>query len=317
MMDAYRYDYGEAHYLLSFMPSLTWSSTPSLTGSVLLLVLVSIWTTLKFNIPWVTWQACCPFCFISMQTWISIADNSEYTDRRFSEATGSTVPRVPYPSLRKSANSSTSRTCQDPTTTHNHTLCCSWSCIAEWYHHLTPFFSTLEGVRTQSLDSTEDCLAVHPRKRMLSRYRVVIQNALHSSMIRPKPPRDQHCYFSSFTWSGPRALNDILKKELLIGKSREEISDIWLKYHQEKVRLKPKRTRHHWFTFRLSRGPGVCRIKFMEQHSRVKKDSKFCKEPRNLHFSSNQYFETMDTLSSFLNSNRNIIFSWPTLKTTK
>jgi hypothetical protein len=42
-------------------------------------------------------------------------------------------------------------------------------------------------------------------------------------------------HFSSTSWSGPRSLDDIVKKELLVGKSSEEVADIWLKYHEEKV----------------------------------------------------------------------------------
>ena len=44
--------------------------------------------------------------------------------------------------------------------------------------------------------------------------------------------------FSSFSWSGPRELDDIVKKELLVDKSNKEVSEIWLKYHEEKVRLR-------------------------------------------------------------------------------
>ena len=40
---------------------------------------------------------------------------------------------------------------------------------------------------------------------------------------------------STFSWTGPRSLNEIIKKELLIGKSAEEVSSIWKEYHDEKV----------------------------------------------------------------------------------
>merc|ERR1740124_905648 len=40
--------------------------------------------------------------------------------------------------------------------------------------------------------------------------------------------------FSSFCWTGPRSLNEILKKELLVGKTSNEISNIWKQYHDEK-----------------------------------------------------------------------------------
>jgi len=39
---------------------------------------------------------------------------------------------------------------------------------------------------------------------------------------------------STFSWTGPRALNDIIKKELLVGKSAEELSSIWKHYHDDK-----------------------------------------------------------------------------------
>lgn len=80
---------------------------------------------------------------------------------------------------------------------------------------------------------------------MLSSFRVVIQNAAAAPCSIRQPLPIKRCYFSSFSWSGPRALNDILKKELLIGKSREEISDIWLKYHQEKVRFETQKDTLH------------------------------------------------------------------------
>jgi len=40
--------------------------------------------------------------------------------------------------------------------------------------------------------------------------------------------------FSTFTFTGPRNLNDIVKKELLENKSSSEIADIWYTYHETK-----------------------------------------------------------------------------------
>jgi hypothetical protein len=39
----------------------------------------------------------------------------------------------------------------------------------------------------------------------------------------------------SFVFAGPRDLNTILKKELVEGKSRAEVADLWYSYHENKV----------------------------------------------------------------------------------
>jgi len=53
-----------------------------------------------------------------------------------------------------------------------------------------------------------------------------------SSLLRQQRPTKK-LSFSSFSWTGPRSLNEILKKELLVGKTRDEISDIWKQFHEE------------------------------------------------------------------------------------
>lgn len=40
---------------------------------------------------------------------------------------------------------------------------------------------------------------------------------------------------SSFTFAGPRNLDDIVKKELLENKTSDEIADIWYTYHETKA----------------------------------------------------------------------------------
>ena len=40
----------------------------------------------------------------------------------------------------------------------------------------------------------------------------------------------------SFTFAGPRSLDDILKKDLVKEKTGSEVAEIWFDYHEEKVR---------------------------------------------------------------------------------
>lgn len=40
----------------------------------------------------------------------------------------------------------------------------------------------------------------------------------------------------SFTFAGPRKLEDLIKKELMEDKAGTEVVDIWYTYHEEKVR---------------------------------------------------------------------------------
>lgn len=43
-----------------------------------------------------------------------------------------------------------------------------------------------------------------------------------------------HARCFSFSFAGPKELNDILKKELVQDKPRSEVADIWYSYHEEK-----------------------------------------------------------------------------------
>jgi hypothetical protein len=40
----------------------------------------------------------------------------------------------------------------------------------------------------------------------------------------------------SFSFVGPKTLEDVLKKDLIAGKSATEVADIWFSYHEKKVR---------------------------------------------------------------------------------
>jgi hypothetical protein len=40
----------------------------------------------------------------------------------------------------------------------------------------------------------------------------------------------------SFTFAGPRTLEEILKKDLVQDKSATEVADLWYTYHENKVR---------------------------------------------------------------------------------
>jgi hypothetical protein len=39
----------------------------------------------------------------------------------------------------------------------------------------------------------------------------------------------------SFSFAGPKTLDDVMKKDLMQGKSGAEISDIWYSYHENKA----------------------------------------------------------------------------------
>ena len=40
----------------------------------------------------------------------------------------------------------------------------------------------------------------------------------------------------SFTFAGPRKLDDLIKKDLVQDKTGSEVADLWFTYHEEKVR---------------------------------------------------------------------------------
>ena len=42
---------------------------------------------------------------------------------------------------------------------------------------------------------------------------------------------------SGFSFAGPRKLEEIMKTELIDGKNKTEISDIWMTYHENKERV--------------------------------------------------------------------------------
>jgi hypothetical protein len=44
-------------------------------------------------------------------------------------------------------------------------------------------------------------------------------------------------HFSGFSFAGPRKLDEIMKTEMIEGKNKAEISDIWMSYHEEKERI--------------------------------------------------------------------------------
>ena len=50
-----------------------------------------------------------------------------------------------------------------------------------------------------------------------------------------QPAQVQQLRQFTFTFAGPRKLDDLIKKETIHDKSRVEIADIWYSYHEEKV----------------------------------------------------------------------------------
>lgn len=67
----------------------------------------------------------------------------------------------------------------------------------------------------------------------LFRIRCVAQRTIQGckSHQQLSPPRS-----FSFSFVGPKTLEDILKKDLMAGKSATEVADIWFSYHENKVR---------------------------------------------------------------------------------
>lgn len=41
----------------------------------------------------------------------------------------------------------------------------------------------------------------------------------------------------SFTFAGPRTLDEIIKKDLVEDKTGAEVADVWFSYHESKVRV--------------------------------------------------------------------------------
>ncbi len=44
-------------------------------------------------------------------------------------------------------------------------------------------------------------------------------------------------HLSGFSFAGPRNLNEIMKLELLKDKTKPEVSEIWMTYHEDKERV--------------------------------------------------------------------------------
>ncbi len=64
------------------------------------------------------------------------------------------------------------------------------------------------------------------------------RKALASCTINShQPNQHQSRFMSGFSFAGPRSLHEIMKTELLEGKTKAEISEIWMTYHEEKERV--------------------------------------------------------------------------------
>ena len=54
---------------------------------------------------------------------------------------------------------------------------------------------------------------------------------------RPHVLSSSHTRCFSFSFAGPKELNDILKKELVQDKPRSEVADLWYSYHEGKANV--------------------------------------------------------------------------------
>ena len=64
------------------------------------------------------------------------------------------------------------------------------------------------------------------------------RSASKSSIIYNLPLRnDTRRNLSGFSFAGPRKLEEIVKTELIEGKNKAEISDIWMTYHENQKRV--------------------------------------------------------------------------------
>jgi hypothetical protein len=64
------------------------------------------------------------------------------------------------------------------------------------------------------------------------------RSASKSSIIYNLPLRnDTRRNLSGFSFAGPRKLEEIMKTELIEGKNKAEISDIWMTYHENQKRV--------------------------------------------------------------------------------
>eukprot|EP00586_Coscinodiscus_wailesii_P009676 CAMPEP_0172509736 /NCGR_PEP_ID=MMETSP1066-20121228/222595_1 /TAXON_ID=671091 /ORGANISM="Coscinodiscus wailesii, Strain CCMP2513" /LENGTH=233 /DNA_ID=CAMNT_0013288359 /DNA_START=173 /DNA_END=874 /DNA_ORIENTATION=+ len=83
-----------------------------------------------------------------------------------------------------------------------------------------------------SILSTTTPLLLRPSKRaVIGR---IIHPYHHQFFQSNTSSRGARRNMSSFSFAGPRKLSDVMKTELLEGKSKSEVSDIWMTYHEEK-----------------------------------------------------------------------------------
>ena len=68
---------------------------------------------------------------------------------------------------------------------------------------------------------------------------------LLSNVLRPALQLSRKRYLS-FSFVGPKTLDDIMKKDKMVGKSASELSDLWFAYHDSKVRSAIYFT-FHWY----------------------------------------------------------------------
>lgn len=70
-----------------------------------------------------------------------------------------------------------------------------------------------------------------------SRWLGTASESLRGVSGRPRlsPPTRFSCRQFSFSFAGPRVLDEIIKKDMLESKSGAEISDIWYTYHESRV----------------------------------------------------------------------------------
>ena len=73
-------------------------------------------------------------------------------------------------------------------------------------------------------------------QRVLGKIKPTMGTALLSARVGGRPNVAPSKRYLSFSFAGPRGLNEIIKKELLENKTGTEIADIWYTYHETRVR---------------------------------------------------------------------------------
>ena len=58
---------------------------------------------------------------------------------------------------------------------------------------------------------------------------------LSSNLLRRPALQASRKRYLSFSFAGPRQLDEILKKDMVADKSGTEVSDLWFSYHDSKV----------------------------------------------------------------------------------